>query len=538
MRITPLDIRKQEFRKTMRGLDADEVYAFLNTVAEEYETVLSDNKRLREHVVQLEERLKEYKNIEMNLRNTLLTAEKITAEAKENARREAGLIVREAEVEAEKAAEAIRAHTMQLRREILELKKQKDNYLTRLRTLLDSHRKVLEGFAEDFSHVDMEIEKIGRQVEEDTRKPLKTPRMSREKITEEYSGGPKDKVTWGEERRREDESRPTFPHPGAEKDKPAESRATGAQDTYTTAARGSGSQHVPPGNDAPASEPASAAQDDTGTSSTGRDKAAFPHLETEPIGALDGMAGTGTRDEGGDPGSDRQLTMTEGHWGDAAESRQESEARRIVTRSVEDKLHPENTVEDERQTPAGHSGEAADAPGNGHRVDTSTLTDVRTPGSQTGASPLPGSVEHSDHWKQYEVQSEKPDWKDYEIQSPEKSPEQHPAKDVEVPCDHEVEEALSSLTDTTTDEYGGMTGEETTEPSSQAEVPPAQKETPLTSAPSPEAAEHVKSDGTDSNDDAVDKQESSQETGAADEDSAAWSMEELKKNLTNFGQDT
>jgi len=35
MRITPLDIRKQEFRKSMRGLDGDEVYAFLTTVAEE-----------------------------------------------------------------------------------------------------------------------------------------------------------------------------------------------------------------------------------------------------------------------------------------------------------------------------------------------------------------------------------------------------------------------------------------------------------------------------------------------------------------------
>ena len=102
MRVTPLDIRKQEFRKTMRGLDSDEVYAFLNTVAEEYEIVLSDNKRFREHVFELEERIKEYKGMEDNLRNTLLTAERVTAEAKENARREAGLLIREAEVEAEK----------------------------------------------------------------------------------------------------------------------------------------------------------------------------------------------------------------------------------------------------------------------------------------------------------------------------------------------------------------------------------------------------------------------------------------------------
>ena len=74
MRITPLDIRKQEFRKTMRGLDADEVYAFLTTVADEYEAVLSDNKKLREMIVNLEDRLREFKDYEKNLRNTLLTA--------------------------------------------------------------------------------------------------------------------------------------------------------------------------------------------------------------------------------------------------------------------------------------------------------------------------------------------------------------------------------------------------------------------------------------------------------------------------------
>lgn len=216
MRVTPLDIRKQEFKKGMRGLDAEEVYAFLNTIADEYEAVLSDNKNLRERLVALEERLNEFKSIETNLRNTLLTAERLTAEAKENARREASLLIREAEVEAEKSAEMIRAHVSQLRREVLELKKNKDNYMTRLKTLLDSHRKMLDGFQEDFAGVDQEIEKIGQQVENDAKKPSGPPRMNRDKITEEFGQAPKDKVTWGEERRREDEPRPQMPRPGFE----------------------------------------------------------------------------------------------------------------------------------------------------------------------------------------------------------------------------------------------------------------------------------------------------------------------------------
>jgi len=256
MRVTPLDIRKQEFKKVMRGLDSEEVYAFLNTVAEEYEAVLSDNKNLRERIVAIEDRLNEYKAIETNLRNTLLTAEKLTHEAKENARREASLMMREAEMEAEKAAESIRAHTSQLRREIIELKKNKDNYITRLKTLIDGHRKMLDGFDEDFAGVDKAIEKIGQQVEEDVRKPAAPPRMNREKITEDFGHEAKDKVTWGDDRRREDEQRPQMPRPGFETRETPNQKTKPAEDINIFAAPPAGEAA---GQAAPAQQPRQAA---------------------------------------------------------------------------------------------------------------------------------------------------------------------------------------------------------------------------------------------------------------------------------------
>ncbi|HMA76686.1 MAG TPA: DivIVA domain-containing protein [Candidatus Krumholzibacteriaceae bacterium] len=193
MRITPLDIRRQEFKKSMRGFDPDEVYAFLNTVAEEYEAALTDNKGLREHIVNLKARVDEFKSMETNLRNTLLTAQKLTSDAKENARHEAGLILREAEVEAEKASENIRSHTRQLRREILELKKQKDNYLTRLKTLIENHREMIKGFEDDFAQSDEEIANLESRIKEDSRKSVQHRRMSREKITEKFARKPAEK---------------------------------------------------------------------------------------------------------------------------------------------------------------------------------------------------------------------------------------------------------------------------------------------------------------------------------------------------------
>jgi cell division initiation protein len=144
MRLTPLDIRKQEFKKAMRGFDADEVNAFLSTLADEYEAVINDNKALRERLLELDDKVQEYRNMEKTLRDTLLTAERVTVEAKENARREADLLVKEAQIEAEKSVRDIRNSAMKLRQEIQILKQQKDGYLSRLRILVESHINFIE----------------------------------------------------------------------------------------------------------------------------------------------------------------------------------------------------------------------------------------------------------------------------------------------------------------------------------------------------------------------------------------------------------
>jgi cell division initiation protein len=143
MRITPLDIRKQEFRRTMRGLDAEEVYAFLTTVADEYEAVLNDSKALKERLLELDDKVQEYRNMEKTLRNTLITAERVNAESKENARREAGLIVKEAQIEAEKALRSIRSEQMTLINSVRDLKRQQESYLSRVKMLAEAHLKFL-----------------------------------------------------------------------------------------------------------------------------------------------------------------------------------------------------------------------------------------------------------------------------------------------------------------------------------------------------------------------------------------------------------
>jgi cell division initiation protein len=169
MRITPLDIRKQEFRKTMRGLDAEEVYAFLATVADEYESVLNDNKALKERLLELDDKVQEYRNMEQTLRNTLLTAERVNVEAKENARREADLIIKEAQIEAEKAFRNIKKEAMELRNTIQDLKRQKEQYLSRLRMLISSHLKFVETAEKDFAADDRVVNGLVDEAEKRAR---------------------------------------------------------------------------------------------------------------------------------------------------------------------------------------------------------------------------------------------------------------------------------------------------------------------------------------------------------------------------------
>lgn len=165
MRLTPLDIRKQEFKKAMRGLDADEVHAFLATIADEYEAVIGDNKALRERLLELDDKVQEYRNMEKTLRDTLLTAERVTVEAKDNARREAELIVKEAQIEADKAVRDVRSTAMRLRQEIQTLKQQKDGYLSRLKVLIESHMKFIETAEKDFAEEERRFDAEQREFE-------------------------------------------------------------------------------------------------------------------------------------------------------------------------------------------------------------------------------------------------------------------------------------------------------------------------------------------------------------------------------------
>ncbi len=118
MKVTPLDLRQQRFNAVMRGYDRGEVSAFLNEVADDYENALREADRLRQEVVKLEAMLAEHRGQERNLRNTLLTAQKMADEVKDQATAEAERVIKEAESRADLIVQKSQGRIEDVQREI------------------------------------------------------------------------------------------------------------------------------------------------------------------------------------------------------------------------------------------------------------------------------------------------------------------------------------------------------------------------------------------------------------------------------------
>lgn len=149
MVITPLEIENHEFRKKMRGIDPDEVKAFLGLVAEEFEKLVVANGKLGDEVTELRERLGELRERERMLKETMLTAQKLSNEMKEEALHARDLIVKEGEMKAEQLIAHAQQRASELEAVILDLKLERDAFEAGLRSMLEQHLKLIEMRKED-----------------------------------------------------------------------------------------------------------------------------------------------------------------------------------------------------------------------------------------------------------------------------------------------------------------------------------------------------------------------------------------------------
>jgi cell division initiation protein len=144
MKLTPLDIRKQEFKKVMRGYDTVEVDTFMEMVSTEFEDLLKQQRDIRDKLTELETQLKDYRQIEKTLQQTLLQAQETTGKTYETARRDAESILRDAEARAASILEQASGKLSVMNEEIVQLRGRKAGIISRLRLLLTSELELLK----------------------------------------------------------------------------------------------------------------------------------------------------------------------------------------------------------------------------------------------------------------------------------------------------------------------------------------------------------------------------------------------------------
>ncbi|MCR8656018.1 DivIVA domain-containing protein [Paenibacillus endoradicis] len=143
MPLTPLDIHNKEFSRRLRGYDEDEVNEFLDLVIKDYEALIRENKEMQNQMLTLQERLNHFSNIEDTLSKTIIVAQEAADEVRSNAKKEAQLIVKEAEKNADRIVNESLNKSRKVSLEVDELKKQASIYRARFRTLVEAQLELL-----------------------------------------------------------------------------------------------------------------------------------------------------------------------------------------------------------------------------------------------------------------------------------------------------------------------------------------------------------------------------------------------------------
>ncbi len=155
MRISPLDVRSQEFKKTLRGYDPEEVKAFLDAVADTMEDLLKEKEKAAGELAGLRKKVETFTEMELSLRDAMVAAQKAADEAKMNARRNADLMIREAELEVRQRIAEAKRQVDDVFRARETVRAEMRAFLPRLRSLLETQLTYLENIEQEVTGMDL-----------------------------------------------------------------------------------------------------------------------------------------------------------------------------------------------------------------------------------------------------------------------------------------------------------------------------------------------------------------------------------------------
>ena len=144
MAIKPVDVRRKEFKNSLRGYDANQVDDFLDEVADEFERSFSENQRMKDEISSLKGRLEQFEELEGAIREALVHAQQVARDLRRNANKEAELVVREAKEKAHRILADSSSRVERVQESYGVLQKAKQDFQNDFRHLLKSYLSVME----------------------------------------------------------------------------------------------------------------------------------------------------------------------------------------------------------------------------------------------------------------------------------------------------------------------------------------------------------------------------------------------------------
>ncbi|MEE9450289.1 MAG: DivIVA domain-containing protein [Ignavibacteriaceae bacterium] len=144
MKLSPLLIKKQEFSKSLRGFDPEEVQVFLDKIASDVDSLIQENESLKEKVESLNQRVAEFRSIEKNLQDTLLKAQESSSKAIESSKKQTNLMMKEAEIKASQILEKVKQEANDIRNAVVNLREERNLIVAKLKSIINSQAHLLE----------------------------------------------------------------------------------------------------------------------------------------------------------------------------------------------------------------------------------------------------------------------------------------------------------------------------------------------------------------------------------------------------------
>lgn len=142
--LTPMDIHNKEFKKGFRGYAEEDVDAFMESLAADYEKVYREYCELKERCESLQDKLSQYEKMEATMNSTLMLAQQTAENVKVAARKEAELILQEAENKKKQMVDETALNMQTTQQELDTLKAQANGFRAKCKAILTSQLRLLD----------------------------------------------------------------------------------------------------------------------------------------------------------------------------------------------------------------------------------------------------------------------------------------------------------------------------------------------------------------------------------------------------------